>query len=73
MPADRLLTELSLLAAREGDRSARAKAIAEAICAAGPYTWTGINDVDVKKGFVSNVAWSGSGAPQYPTFPVTQG
>lgn len=73
MPADKLLTELSLLAMREGDRFSRAKAIAEAIRSAGPYRWTGIYDVDVQKGLVSNVAWSGSGAPQYPTFPVTQG
>jgi putative methionine-R-sulfoxide reductase with GAF domain len=73
MPAGRLLTELSLLVAQEGDRHSRANAIAEAIRAAGAYRWTGIYDVDVRKGLVSNVAWSGSGAPQYPTFPVTQG
>jgi L-methionine (R)-S-oxide reductase len=73
MPAGRLLTELSILLAQEGDRHSRAKAIAEAIRAVGAYRWTGIYDVDVPKGLVSNVAWSGSGAPQYPTFPVTQG
>jgi|SRR5215472_2991238 len=73
MPSDRLLTELNLLVAREGDRPSRAKAIAEAIRAAGPYRWTGIYDVDAQKGLVSNVAWSGAGAPQHPTFPITKG
>jgi len=68
-----LLSELSVLAAQAGDRPARAKAIAEAIRATGAYRWTGIYDVDVQKGLVSNVAWSGAGAPQYPIFPVTKG
>ena len=73
MLADRLLTDLSLLVAQDGDRPSTAKAIAEAIRTTGAYRWTGIYDVDVQKGLVSNVAWSGAGAPQYPTFPVTKG
>jgi len=60
---DRLLSELSVLAAQAGDRPSRAKAIADAIRATGAYRWTGIYDVDVQKGLVSNVAWSGAGAP----------
>lgn len=39
----------------------------------GEYRWTGIYDVDLERGLVSNVAWSGPSAPTYPTFPVTKG
>ena len=73
MPADKLLTELTRILSQEGDRSQKAKAIAEAIRASGTYRWTGIYDVDHEKGIVSNIAWSGSGAPAHPTFPVTKG
>ena len=73
MLRDNLLTELATLLTEGGDRTSTAQAIAEAIRAAGPYRWTGIYDVDLKKGVVSNIAWSGSGAPAYPTFPVTNG
>ena len=73
MPSTDLLAELIALLAKVGDRTSTAKAIAEAIRAAGPYRWTGIYDVDLKTGVVSNIAWSGSGAPAYPTFPVTNG
>jgi L-methionine (R)-S-oxide reductase len=73
MARDKLLNEVSLLLAKDGIRSDKARAIAEAIRAAGPYRWTGIYDVDVHKGVVSNIAWSGSGVPAYPTFPITSG
>jgi|GraSoiStandDraft_43_1057313.scaffolds.fasta_scaffold05248_2 GAF domain-containing protein len=73
MPADRLVNELTLLLAQEGDRYRRAKAVAEAIRASGPYRWTGIYDVDLRNGIVSNIAWSGAGAPAHPTFPITSG
>jgi putative methionine-R-sulfoxide reductase with GAF domain len=29
--------------------------------------------VDVEGGLVSNIAWSGPGAPAYPMFPITKG
>ena len=73
MPSNNLLAELTALLAEGGDRNSTAKAIAEALRAAGPYRWTGIYDVDLEKGVVSNIAWSGPGAPAYPTFPVTNG
>lgn len=73
MRSEKLLTELTALLAQEGDRTTTARAIAEAIRAAGAYRWTGIYDVDLKNGVVSNIAWSGSGAPAYPTFPITKG
>jgi putative methionine-R-sulfoxide reductase with GAF domain len=73
MPTEGLLHELTALLAQGGDRIRTAKAIADAIRTAGAYRWTGIYDVDLQKGVVSNIAWSGSGAPAYPTFPVTNG
>lgn len=73
MPGDGLLDQIALLVAEERDRSSKAKAIAETIRAAGGYRWTGIYDVDIPNGLVSNVAWSGSGAPEHPTFPITKG
>jgi GAF domain-containing protein len=53
------------------DRQVRAAKVAEAIKSVGPYRWVGIYDVD--SALVSIVAWSGPGAPAYPTFPVTKG
>ena len=73
MGIDTLLKEINILLTQKRDRAAAAKAIAEAIRAAGTYRWTGIYDVDLEKGVVSNIAWSGSGAPAYPIFPVTKG
>lgn len=70
---DELLTKLAELLGREVDRPQKARAIAEAIRAAGAYRWTGIYDVDLQKGLVSNIAWSGPRAPVHPTFPITQG
>jgi putative methionine-R-sulfoxide reductase with GAF domain len=41
--------------------------------AIGAYRWTGLYDVDIERGVVSNIAWSGAGAPEYPTFCLTKG
>jgi len=73
MATDSLLEQLTLLLTQEGNRIRTAKAIAEAIRVAGAYRWTGIYDVDLQNGVVSNIAWSGAGAPAYPTFPATNG
>lgn len=73
MTADKLLKQLGLLLEDKGDRISKAKAITEAIRAAGNYRWTGIYDIDIHKGVVSNIAWSGSGAPRYMTFPIGKG
>ena len=73
MASDKLLVELTALLAKEGGRTTTARAIADAIRAAGAYRWTGIYDVDLQQGVVSNIAWSGSGPPAYPTFPITHG
>jgi GAF domain-containing protein len=54
-------------------RAEQAAEIAERIRAAGPYRWTGLYDVDLEGGTVSNIAWSGPSGPEFPVFPITQG
>jgi len=39
----------------------------------GGYRWVGLYDVDRAAGTVTNVVWSGPGAPEYPTFSITKG
>ena len=65
--------QMTSLLEKQLPRAEKAKAIAEAIRASGDYRWTGVYDVDEEKGVVSNIAWSGSGAPQYPVFSITKG
>ena len=61
------------LLTQKSDRVTIARRVAEAIRNHGQYRWTGIYDVDMGRGFASNVAWSGPGAPAYPSFPLTKG
>jgi putative methionine-R-sulfoxide reductase with GAF domain/ribosomal protein S18 acetylase RimI-like enzyme len=68
-----LPNDLTLLLDKLLPRVEKAKLIAEAIRAAGTYRWVGLHDVDNERGLVSNIAWSGSGAPEYPVFPITKG
>jgi L-methionine (R)-S-oxide reductase len=68
-----LPTHIRLLLAQKANRVSIARSVAEAIRNHGQYRWTGIYDVDIERGLVSNVAWSGPSAPECPTFPVTKG
>ncbi len=54
-------------------RAEKAAAIAEAIRLHGSYRWAGIYDVDLTSGIVSNIAWSGPSAPEFPVFPASKG
>lgn len=54
-------------------RAIRAAEIAELIRSLGPYRWTGLYDVNLRSGLVSNIAWSGPSGPEFPVFPVTKG
>ena len=53
------------------DRTSKVRRIAEAIRLAGHYRWVGIYDVCERE--IAIIAWSGTGAPAHPRFPVTQG
>jgi putative methionine-R-sulfoxide reductase with GAF domain len=59
--------------ALQASRAAKAERIASAIREGGPYRWVGIYDVDLDRGVVSNLAWSGPNAPAHPVFPTTSG
>ena len=52
-------------------RSEKAKQLAEAVRRVGNYRWTGVYDVGNE--VVSIIAYSGPGAPAYPSFPITEG
>jgi len=68
---DNALNQIRTTAASGGDRSERAKRLAELIGKLGNYRWVGVYDVGVEN--VSIIAWSGPSAPEYPTFPVSKG
>jgi GAF domain-containing protein len=68
---DNTLNQIRSTAASGGDRAERAKRLAELIGKLGDYRWVGIYDVGAES--VSIIAWSGPGAPEYPTFPVSKG
>jgi putative methionine-R-sulfoxide reductase with GAF domain len=53
------------------DRAEKARSVAEAVRLAGRYRWVGIYDVGERE--IAAIAWTGSGAPAHPRFPVTQG
>jgi putative methionine-R-sulfoxide reductase with GAF domain len=55
----------------EGEQSERAQRIAELIRSRTGRRWIGIYRVTDTE--VSNLAWSGIGAPAHPTFPIDRG
>jgi L-methionine (R)-S-oxide reductase len=65
------LGEVRSAASSNEARLERARQICDAIRALGSYRWVGVYDVSAE--VVSIIAWSGPGAPVYPTFPVTKG
>jgi putative methionine-R-sulfoxide reductase with GAF domain len=73
MSNSKLTDKLQGIVRENLSREARAALIAEAIRDEGAYRSVGIYDVDIERGLVSNLAWSGPGAPAYPAFPVSKG
>jgi len=73
MTQSKVLEKIETILTQNITRTAKAALIAEVIRAGGAYRWVGFYDVDVRKGLVSNVAWSGPSAPAFPTFPITKG
>jgi GAF domain-containing protein len=68
---DEVLEELRSIAAGPGERSQRARRIAEAIRSARGYRWVGLYDVAPPE--IVAIGWSGSVAPAFPRFPIDQG
>jgi L-methionine (R)-S-oxide reductase len=73
MGHDRLLLDLQNLVSTARDRVAALQGIAEVLKRSGSYRWVGLYEVDRAAGTVTNIVWSGPGAPDYPTFPITKG
>jgi L-methionine (R)-S-oxide reductase len=55
----------------DGTRQGKAKAVAELIRSAGNYQWVGLYDVGDQQ--ISAIAWTGSVAPAFATFPLSKG
>lgn len=49
------------------------QSIADVIRSFGNYRWVGLYEIEQLAGVVTNIVWSGQGAPEYPAFPVTKG
>ena len=69
----KLLIGLRNLVSTGTDRIAALQRVAELLRSSGNYRWVGLYDVDRATGTVTNIVWSGLGAPEYPTFPITKG
>src|SRR5260370_35164663 len=65
------LARIRAIATASGDRIERARQLAEVVRGLRNYRWTGVYDVG--KGTVSIIAYSGPGAPAYPSFPISKG
>ena len=68
---DMLMRDLGILVSAASDRVAALQSVAELLRSSGRYRWVGLYDVDRAAGTVTNIVWSGPGAPEYPTFPIT--
>jgi putative methionine-R-sulfoxide reductase with GAF domain len=70
---NQLLSQLENIVVTARDRQASLQEAAALIRISGNYRWVGLYDVDHAYGLVRNVSWSGPGAPEHPTFPLTLG
>jgi L-methionine (R)-S-oxide reductase len=70
---EQLLSQLETLVVTSTDRQASLLKVAALIRSSANYRWVGLYDVDHAAGLVRNVAWSGPGEPEHPTFPLTLG
>ncbi len=68
-----LLLSLESIVGTTHDREASLQSAAALIRASGNYRWVGLYDVDDAAGMVRNVTWTGPGAPEHPTFPLSKG
>jgi L-methionine (R)-S-oxide reductase len=73
MERNEILTGLKQILADHAHRHACLAKVAGLIKESGNYRWVGLYDVDHVAGFVTNIVWSGPGAPEFPTFPITRG
>jgi L-methionine (R)-S-oxide reductase len=69
--ADKAINEITSLLGQANFRQEHSKRIAQAIRSAGGYRWVGL--YEVTKMDIGAIAWTGTEAPAFPRFPVTQG
>jgi len=67
-----LLKELKRIVSGEELRRAALEKVA-ALIKESNHRWVGLYAVDHLAGLVLNLVWSGPGAPEFPTFPITKG
>jgi GAF domain-containing protein len=68
-----LLSSLEHIATTVHDRRAALEQIAALLQKSAGYRWVGVYDIDHAAGLVKNITWSGPGAPEHPTFPLSKG
>ena len=68
-----LLEELKSIVSAGETRPAALAKVAALIKESGNHRWVGLYDVNHAAGLVSNIVWSGPGAPEFLTFPITKG
>jgi L-methionine (R)-S-oxide reductase len=68
---DDVLSRLRDLATAHIERPIKARQAAELVREARSYRWVGLYDVSSSE--ITAIAWTGTAAPTYPRFPVTQG
>lgn len=71
--SDELLLDLRNIVLTTRDRVASLQEVANLIRSHASYRWVGLYDVNYAAEVVTNVVWSGPGAPEYPIFPLTKG
>jgi L-methionine (R)-S-oxide reductase len=73
MNSTTLLFELRAIATQQAARIDALQQMANLIRSNGNYRWVGLYDVNHETETVTNIVYSGPGAPEYPTFPITKG
>ena len=69
----KLLGELRDIASAHKPRLVALQEAADAIRKGGEYRWVGLYDVLPEVGLAANLVYSGPGAPEHPTFPISKG
>jgi GAF domain-containing protein len=70
---EQLILVLSHTIVTAADRLAALQTVADLVRNSGNFRWVGLYDVYYAKEIVTNIVFSGSRAPEFPTFPITKG
>jgi L-amino acid N-acyltransferase YncA/putative methionine-R-sulfoxide reductase with GAF domain len=73
LSADGRVQELNAMLERVENRGAALHQLANFLRRTGNYRWVGLYQIDNNAGEIRNVAFSGSGAPAHPIFPIDKG